>query len=175
MAEQPVVISATLVDEWGIEKSAPFYAQADDTQTIAGLIAEAGLFYRALDAASDAFIRRVKIELVPVIGTGGVTGLKGTATTGGRVEQTGLLGFKSAGTTKRYSAAIPAVTNTAMTGDRLTLGSGPVDLLITILTTVGTVLKWCNEHNQQIAAAIDALVSFRKARKQLQRSSLEAA
>lgn len=177
MAEQPVILSATIVDEWGIEASAPFYAQADDSQTVAAMMSEAGNFWRALDAATDGYIRKVRLELLPVVGTGGITGLKTGAATGSRVEQTGLLGFVASGSTKRYSGSIPAVSNdaTVLNGDRMVLsGADPIGLLVAILTTVGTVLKWCNEHNQEITKFLDALVSFRKKRKQLQRSSFEA-
>lgn len=172
MAEQPVVLSATIVDQWGIEASAPFYAQADDTKTIAALLTEADAFWTALDATTDGYIRRVRLELLP----GVPSGAKTAAATGSRVEQTGLLGFSASATNKRYSGAIPALSNgaTVLAADRIVLTAiDPIGLLVTILTTVGTVLKWCNEHNQQITNFLDALVAFRKKRKQLQRSSFE--
>jgi len=176
MAEQPVVVSATIVDAWGIEASTAFYAQADDTQTVAALLVDAGNFYRALDATTDGYIKKVRIELLPVLGTGGITGLATSPSGTSRVEQTGLLGFSATGSTKRYTAAIPALSDgaTVLVGDRIVLTAiDPVGVLIGLLTAAATVLKWCNEHNQQIAAFIDALVAFRKKRKQLQRSSFE--
>ena len=178
MAEQPVVVSATIVDAWGIEASAPFYAQADDAQTIAALLVEAGNFFRALDATTDGYIKKVRIELLPVLGTGpgDMTGLSTSPSGTSRVEQTGLLGFSATGSTKRYTAAIPALSDgaTVLVGDRIVLTAiDPVGVLIGLLTAAATVLKWCNEHNQQIVAFIDALVAFRKKRKQLQRSSFE--
>jgi cell shape-determining protein MreC len=172
MAEQPVVVSMTFVDEWGTEASAPFYAQADDTKTIAALVTEAQALVSAVDATSDAYLRRMRLELFPAL-PGGV---KTAAATGARIEQTGLLGFTATGTSKRYSATIPAISNgaTVLSGDRIVLtGVDPVGVLIAILTTVGTVLKWCNAHNQQIVDFIDALIAFHKKRKQLQRSSYE--
>jgi len=173
MAQQPLVVSATIVDKWGVEASAPFYAQADDSKTIAAMMAEAAAFWTALDATTDGVIRRVHIELIPAVPTGVKTA---AVATGSTVEQTGLLGFSAAGTSKRYSGSIPAISDgaTVMSGDRIVLTAlDPVGVLINILTTVGTVLAWCNAHNQELVAFLDALVSFRKKRKQLQRSSFE--
>lgn len=172
MAEIPVRVSATIVDEWGIEASTVFYAQADDSKTIADLGTEISSFLVGLDGVTDGELRAARITILPAL----PGGIKTAAATGSRVEQTGLLGFSVTGAAKRYSAAIPAISNggTVLSGDRIVLtGVDPVGVLIAILTTVGTVLKWVNEHNQQIQDFIDALVSFRKKRKQLQRSSFE--
>lgn len=172
MAEVPVRISATIVDEWGIEASTAFYAQADDSKTVAALGTEVHDFLVALDGTTDGALRRAEIVILPIL----PTAVKTAAAAGSRVEQTGLLGFSVTGANKRYSAAIPAISNggTVLSGDRIVLtGADPVGLLIAILTTIGTVLKWCNEHNQEIQNFIDALLSFRKKRKQLQRSSFE--
>lgn len=174
MATVPVRVSATIVDEWGIEAATAMYAQADDTQTLAGLDTEVGSWVSAVDAATDGYIKSARITLFPAL-PGGV---KASAAAGSRVEQTGELGFNAAGSTKRYSAAIPALSNgaTVLAADRIVLTvSDPIGLLIKILTTVGTVLTWCNEHYQLITKFIDALVAYRKKRKQLQRSSFEVA
>jgi hypothetical protein len=172
MAEVPVVVSATLVDSWGTEASAPAYALADDTKTLAEVVTEANAYFAALDGASDAYIRRTKIELIPAL-PGGIK--TGASATGAKVEQTGLLGFTVDGTSKRYSLAIPAVSDGVLVADRMTLGAGGIATLLAILTAVGTALKWANDHNQEINEFVDALVSFRKKRKQLQRSSIESA
>ena len=168
MAEQPVTVSATFVDEWAVDDSAPYYALADDTKTIAAMLSEANALLSALQAVSDAHITRGNVTFsLPAPAPTGV------ATAGSRVEQVTLLGFAATGTNKRWSGKVPAISNTEMTGDRLTLAAGPVAALIAILTTVGTVLKWCNAHSQQIDAFIDAITAFHKKRKQLQRSSFE--
>jgi len=172
MAQVPVRISATVVDEWGIEASAPFYGQANDASTIAAMETELSAFLTALDATTDGYIKSARLTLFPSL----PTGIKTAAAAGSRVEQTGLLGFSASGTSKRYTADIPALSNgaTVMSGDRIVLtGVDPIGVLVALLTTVGTVLKWCNAHNQQITQFIDALVAYHKKRKQLQRSSFE--
>ena len=174
MAQVPVRVSATIVDEWGIEGSTAFYATADDTQTIAGLDTEVNAWVTKLDGATDGVIKQARVTLFPSL----PGGIKATAASGSRIEQTGELGFLAAGSSKRYTAAIPALSNgaTVLAADRIVLTvSDPVGLLINLLTTVGTVLHWCNEHYQQIQKFIDALVAYRKKRKQLQRSSFEVA
>lgn len=167
----PFVASATLVDSWGIEASAPAYGLADGAQTLASVVAAANEYFAALDGASDAMIRRTRIEIVPAL----PTGVKTAAAAGAKVEQTGLFNFDAAGTSKRYALAVPAISDGEMVGDRLTLGAGGIAVLIAVLTTVYTALVWCNDHSQEITKFVDALVSFRKKRKQLQRSSFEAA
>jgi len=172
MALVPVRVSATLVDEWGIEASTAMFALADDTKTLAATDIELGNWLVAVDAMSDGYIKEARLTLFPTL----PGGIKTTATAGGRVEQTGLLGFHASGSQKRYSAAIPALSNggTVLSGDRIVLtAADPAANLIFILTTIGTVLHWTNEHYQQIVDFVDALVSFRKKRKQLQRSSFE--
>lgn len=174
MAQVPVRVSATIVDEWGIEASTAYYATADDTQTLAALDTEVNAWVTALDNATDGKIKQSRVTIFPAL----PGGIKAAAAAGSRVEQTGELGFNAAGSTKRYSAAIPALSNgsTVLAADRIVLTvSDPIGVLINLLTTVGTVLHWCNEHYQAIQTFIDALVAYRKKRKQLQRSSFEVA
>jgi len=148
------------------------YATADDTQTLAALDTEVGQWAAALDNTTDGYLKQIRCTIFPAL----PTGVKASAASGSRVEQTGELGFLATGSSKRYTAAIPALSNgaTVLASDRIVLTvSDPIGLLITILTTVGTVLKWCNEHYQEIQKFIDAVVAYRKKRKQLQRSSFE--
>jgi hypothetical protein len=167
----PVRVSVTVKDAWGIEASSCAYALADPTKTLTQLEADVTAFLTTLDATTDAIISRCQVSILPVLPTTLKTTL-GTAL----VEQTGLLGFSAAGSTKRYSYAIPAISDggTVLSGDRMVMTSGdPIPVLIAFLTTVQTVLAFANAHNQEISAFIDALVSFHKKRKQLQRSSYE--
>ena len=99
------VVSATVVDSWGTEASAPAYALVDPTQTVAEAIAEAKAYVTALDGVTDGRITKMHIQFVPNL----PTGLKTAAVaTGAKVEQTGVINFSAAGTSKRYGYAIPA-------------------------------------------------------------------
>lgn len=168
-----VRVSATIKDSWGLEASTAGYATLPvDTSTVANLVTDWSAWVSALDAITDGYISRSDIVITPAL----PGGIKSSANAGSRVEQTGLLGFSATGTTKRYSFPVPALSNGAsvLSGDRLLLTAGfPVPSFDTILTSAGVALKWANEHNQEIVAFLDAIISFRKKRKQLQRSSYE--
>jgi len=172
MATIPVRVSVTVVDEWGTEASTDQYAQCSDTNTVAAMETEVTAWINAIDAITSGYIKNVRLTLFPSL----PTGVKSAAASGSRVEQTGLLGFNANGTAKRYTFDIPSISDgaTVLNGDRVVLTAlDPVAVLIAILTTVGTVLTWCNEHNQQINKFIDTMVGFHKKRKQLQRSSFQ--
>ena len=168
-----VRVSATIKDSWGIEASTAAYANLEvDTATIADVVSDWSDWVSALDNATDGQIIRSDISISPSL-PGDV---KGSPVSGSRVEQTGLLGFSATGTTKRYSFPIPALANGAsvLSGDRMVMTSGfPIPALEDVLTTAGAALTWCNDHHQEISAFLDALISFRKKRKQLQKSSYE--
>lgn len=168
------VVSATVKDTWGTETSAPAYALADPTQTINEMVTEAQAYVKALDGVTDGQVTKMHIQIVPAL----PTGLKTAAVSGAKVEQTGIINFSTVGTSKRYGFAIPAVSNGVLTSDRIDATvfghvNTAVDTLLLLLTSAATALAWANAHSQQISAVIDAIVSFRKKRKQLQRSSLE--
>src|ERR1039458_624808 len=117
MARVPVRISATIVDEWGIEASTALYATADDSQTLAGLDGEVSAFVTALDNSTDGVIKQARVTVFPVL----PTDIKAPAGAGSRVEQTGEIGFLATGSAKRYTAAIPALSNgaTVLAADRI--------------------------------------------------------
>ena len=167
----PVVVSYTVEDEWGIKASSAAYALADPTKTITQLEAEVSAYIAAVDGVTDGVITENRVSIQPAL----PGGIKTAAKSGSRVEQTGLLGFRASGTSKRYSLDVPALSNTStvLSGDRIQLSAGVVTTLLAILTTAATVFAWCNEHSQQISSFLDALIAFHKKRKQLQRSSFE--
>lgn len=174
----PVEMSVTIVDEWGIDASAPYYAMVDPASTIGQVEAFLAQLVTSIDAASDGQITKNRLTLFPAL----PSGIKSSPAVGSRVEQTGLLGFNSVGatvgsaTTKRFSETIPALSNgnTVLVGDRMVLtAADPIANLILLLTTISTILVWCNNHSQQLTQFKDALVAFRKKRRQLQRSSFE--
>jgi len=174
MATIQLKASVTIVDEWGTEASTAMYAQASDTHTLASLDAEIADWITAIDAVTGGYIKAARVEIIPAL-PGGVK-TAGQVVAGSRVEQNGGFGFEVSGTSKKYTTYIPALLDdsTVLNGDRIVLTSTqPAGVLIAILTTVGTVLTWLSEHNQQITGFIDAFVAFHKKRKQLQRSSYE--
>lgn len=178
MATVPVRLSATIKDSSGIDASTAFFAQADDTQTLAALDTEVAAWVTALDNCTDGVITEARATLFPAL-PGGIKASAVTDSAGGSdAEKIGLLGFAVSGTTKRYSVAIPAISNgaTVVSNDRIVLTvTDPVGLLIKILTTVGTVLSWCSDHNQLLTKFVDALIAYRRKEKERRRSSFEVA
>jgi len=164
----PAVLSATIEDEWGIQASTDAYVQIDPATTIAQAQAFMVTYLNALDSSVSGHIIRNKLTIVPAL----PTDLKLTALAGSRVEQVGKVNFNSTGTSKAWALNLPSVDNADMTGDHLTLGTGPLAALLLLLTTVQTLIAFANDHSQEISAFKDAFISFNKKRKQLHRSSL---
>ena len=80
-----------------------YYANADDTQTIAALAADAGAMTTLLDNVSDAYIKGTRITILPVV----PTTIKTAAATGSRVEETAILNFVPTQAARRYGAESP--------------------------------------------------------------------
>lgn len=176
----PVRMSVTVKDDWGIEASSFIYANVDPSMTLAQLETALSDLVTDFDACTDGQITRNDVVIVPAL-PGGIKGAPVAAGSGGaRIEQTGLLNFTSTGTTKRWGFAIPGISNGAsvLDGDRIlglttATSADPVGVLIALITTAQSLIAYANDHQQQISAIKDALISFRKRRKQLQRSSFE--
>ena len=173
MPNMAVQMSATIRDASGIEQAVQAYGVLDGAATLDSLYLPFGKWISDLDAASGGQVTRGRVFLSPVM----PTGIKSTPDAGSRVEQTGLFGFSVNGSDKRYTAAIPAIANTALVGDRIDLDTGAG---FTIADDWGNQngvgmfgLSFTNEYGQEIVICIDALVSFRRKRKQLQRASFE--
>lgn len=173
---QPVRISATIRDAWGIETSTVFSADADTSQEISALQSDVFALGLALDSITDGQITRLSctIEMpIPIP----ASDMKTAPVAGSRVEQTGLLGFSATGSSKRYTAEIPALSNDpgVLVGDRIKLTPlYPVsEFVVTLFTTANLALTYTNEVYQPLIALTDAAVSTRKQRRQLQRSSFE--
>ena len=169
------VVSATVVDSWGTEASAPAYALVDPTQTVAEAIAEAQAYVKALDAVTDGRVTKMHMQFVPAL----PTGLKALAVaTGAKVEQTGMLSFNSTGDTHKWSTAIPALSNspTVVSGGKIVLTAGsPAQVLAALLAGGGTAaLAWTNATSQAIASFASALISFRRYRRQVVEASYES-
>lgn len=166
-----IQISARIRDALGTETSTLVYGQMDSTEDLASVQSLAQSILTALDGCTDGQITDAHVTL-PIV----LTGMKTAATSISRVEQTGLLGFSATGSPKRFSLAIPAVANGIMNVDRIILTVGdPANILVThLLNPAGNMtFNGCNAHNQTLTALVDASVSTRRYRRQLQRSSFE--
>lgn len=164
---QAARFSLTVLDELGTEGSDTYYAMLDPTQTIASLVAAWTSLAGVVDPVTGGQILRGSISiLMPEFNPG-------KTISGSRVEQTGVFNFLNGTTTRRYGQPIIALNNSVVVAGKINLADAGVAALITFLTTALTVARWVNEAQQPLTTLRDALISFRKRRKQLSRSSYE--
>jgi len=170
MAQQ-ARLSVTVRDEWGIEAATTAYISVDDAATMANLQTAWFHFQQDIDAVSDGQVVRGSIALVMAPDS-----VKTAPNAGSRVEQTGLFNFIGTASPRRWAAAVPAIAAAVLSGDRIDLANGDVATFVALLTGgVSGTYAYTNDHNQPITALADAFSSFRRKRKQLQRSSFEVA
>ena len=152
-----VHFEATIVDELDIQAETSVYALVDPTAAFADVITELNTWLADLDACSDGQIIGTELEVLPAL----PGGLKGSATAGSRVEQTGILNFNATGDTHLWGATIPALSNggTVTSGGKIVLtGGSPANTLYALLVGGGTAaLEWTNATSQALSAFANAL------------------
>jgi hypothetical protein len=165
----------TIVDGLGTEASNAYYAEVDGAATtVADLLSTWGTLAQKVDAVVDGQIIRGEVCVIADPTTVTAPILKTTPAAGSRVEQTAVLNFSNTISSKRFGEAVPAVADANISGGKINLTAGqPVPLLVTFLTTASATLAWANSNQQTLVALVDAVLSFRKRRRQLSRSSFE--
>lgn len=164
----PTVFSYTLRDEMGTEASALVYTSYNGAvETVNGLTGTWLQYGGLLDAASSAQIvgGHVKIPLAAD------PSWKSAPAAGSRVEQCGVINFSAASSTKRWAAIVPALVDTAISAGKIITASGVVKDIIDALLAGFTNGNYDNFLGQGLTDFRDAFVSFRKHRRQLQRST----
>jgi len=171
MANQAVQFSITFQDGLGTERATQAYLQFPETLTLNDVWLAFNQWYQSMAGLSDAHVSAGLIRVIPTL-----TPLSSPDQARSRVEQTGVLNFLATGSDKRWGMAIPGLSPNVMTGDRIDLGNSGVINLLQVMTGAinsGTAVSFTNSHNQPLTTFADALVSFRRDRKQLQRASFE--
>jgi len=159
-----MVFSAHVVDDSGRSRSCHAYVARSDTTTLASLIASLESFGDNIANLSDGRVDRITLHVVDTAWTP-----EKLNTGGAPIEQTGLINFSATGTSKRWALAIPAFTNIRLIGNR------PDPTYIEFIAAALTSGNYTNDHGQPLDTWLDAFLSIRKDRKQLQRSSLQTA
>lgn len=168
----PMQFSYTLQDAFGTKGVALINALADPAATVANLQTQWASIGALLDAITSG----------KIIG-GHYRALQGPVDTDGkpaadsRIEQSGIFNFSATGTGYKQAVLVPSIADAVLTtGGRIDLANADVSAFFTALVTaVAGVLEWTSANRQALLALVDALLSFRKHRKQLQRSSFEVA
>jgi hypothetical protein len=166
---QPVRLSYTIQDELGTKASETFYALVDPASTVTQLAAEWQALASLIAAVSDGGIPRGSIALLEVP-TAPITPAAGS-----RVEQTGLFNFSNNVTPHRFGEAVPALKDSVIVGGKINLADTGVAALVAALATTfnGGLGVFTTNNAQALVALVDAVLSFRKRRRQLSRSSFE--
>lgn len=167
----PAQFSFTLLDEFGTKGVCLVNALIDPAATITSLNAQWSNILGLLDLITSGQIIGSHYRVLPVI-----TGVKTAPVAGSRIEQSAVFNFSASGTGYKQGVLVPSIRNTMITAGKIDLTNADVIAFFTALVTaVAGVLEWTSANRQALLALLDALLSFRKHRKQLARSSFEEA
>ena len=168
MATLQGCIGLSVVDELGTRANTEFYIALDDSKTLADAVTDAQALCVAVDATLDAKVEscRITVNYRP-------TDMKANPTSGSRVEQTGVVNFSNNTTSRKQGIVLPGLKNAAIVSGKLNLSDTAIAALITFIKASGTSGTWANFALQRLVDVLDAILSFRKHRKSLSRTSYE--
>lgn len=166
---QQAQFSFTILDQLGTKASMVIYALADPTKTIANLAADWETWAGLIDLIIGGQILHGTARLV-LAPSGGE---KGAPAAGSRVEQTGVFDLLNGVTPHKYGEAVPSIADAVIASGRIDLTDANVANFFTALHTATANTEPTNNSFQALTAESDAFLSFRKRRKQLDRSSFE--
>lgn len=169
---QYALYSYSLIDELGTKTSMNVPAMVDPTTGTPTALAAAwtGLGTQ-IDNASGAQILggTVAIVLKPD------GGWKSSPDSGSRVEQTGLFNFVNTTSKYKFGIDLPSIINTALVGGKIDLTNTAIADLVSFLLATFTGGRFATTSTFFLSALVDAIISFRKRRKSLSRTSFEEA
>jgi len=167
----PAQFSFTVEDEFGTKGVCLINSLIDPAATITDLDGVFANILGLLDSITGGKITQGHYRVLPVI-----SGVKTDPVAGSRIEQSAVFNFSASGTGYKQGVLVPSIANTVITAGKVDLTNADVIAFFTALTTaVVGVLEWTSANRQALLALLDALLSFRKHRKQLARSSFELA
>lgn len=164
----PTILSYTIQDAEGVETSHSIYVNGPSSGLLSDLQAYAAAYATVLDGVTDGVIVRGRID-VPM------SGLSGLKTTAGPndVEKTGLFNFGNSSTRYKIPVDVPAIAQAVITAGRIDLSNANVAAWITFLETASSTISAVSKFLAVLQNVVDALLTFRKHRKQLIRRSFE--
>lgn len=165
----PAQVSVSIVDELGTTSTSLQHVMVDPTAPLAALAATAQAYASTLDAVISGRITDVRATLLP----GLPAGLKAAAAVGSRVEQTAVLNFIDQVSPKKWGSAIPSIADAMITNGKINLTNAAIEALVVLITTPTATAAFATPVRTVLHQAVDIFLSFRKRRKQLNRSSFE--
>lgn len=166
---QQTQFSFTIIDQLGTKATMVIYALADPTKTVANLAADWQTWAGLIDLIVGGQILHgsARLELVP---SGSE---KSSPASGSRVEQTGVFDMTNASTPRIFGEPLPSLADSVIVGGQIDLTDTNVNNFYTALHTATANTEPTNNAFQVLTGLKDAFISFRKRRKQLDRSSLD--
>lgn len=165
MAMVTGLMSATVTDSYGIAATTNAFIEADDTKTIAQLVTDGTSWINLVQGLSQGKVVKGKIS-VDLAGTG--------TAPAGDVEKGGLFNFNNASDPYAQGFYIPDIEPTVLNASGLIdLTNVSVTNFITFMTTAHTVITVVTKGVRALTTLKDALISFRKHRKPLERKTKE--
>ena len=168
----PVRMSCWITDVAQVQAIATAYAMIDPTASFDDITAFLNSWLLALEACTDGQIISADLTALPAL----PDGLKSAPVSGSQVEQTGVINFLATGSTHRFAALVPALSNsgTVISGGKIVLtGGAPVPSLVGVLLGGSGPLLWSNTNSQPLASLKDTLLTFREYFDQVKVASYE--
>lgn len=168
MATVNGLISIQIDDAYGIESSTDFFITIDDTKTVANVETDVAGLVNVVESLTQGRVTSSDVRIF-LPGGAGVTPL-------GDIEKGALFNFGNA--TDHYKQGFwigdvaPSILNS---NGLIDLTNTDVQNFITFMTTVHTAITIVTKGVRALTALRDALISFRKHRKPLERKTTEQA
>jgi hypothetical protein len=164
-------LSAELHDAIGVPASHIQYLSIPDTVTVANLHTLVNGYVGVLDPITGAQIDKMIVKI-----TLPFSGAKSAPIAGSEVEKTGLFNFEQAGSFYKFGIDVPAIAASVLNSQGLIdLTNTNIQNWITFLGTVTAGVTFVSKFINALVALLDALISFRKHRKQESRRTIELA
>jgi hypothetical protein len=169
MANINSLVSLHIVDELGVKSTMPIWLVGADTQTLAQLVTAA----QNIATDTDAIIGGQVFKITGAVSVPLPSGIKSTPAANSRVEQTGLFNFSQSGSPYKYGVDVPSIKDSVLAGGRINLADTAVTTWVGLLTAAIGAFTPESTALRAIVGLVDALLTFRKHRKQLDRVSYE--
>src|ERR1700730_4301676 len=156
MAVVNAVMSAHIVDRYGIPGQAPAFIEIDDTKTVAQLATDVGSYVNEIQNLTDGAVLEATVILrLPGSGT------PATSATGD-IGKGGLFNFANATDVYAQGQLVPDISHLVLNGAGLIdLTNVNVTNFITFMTTAHTAITIVTKGVRALTALLDALITFR--------------
>jgi len=167
MALINTILSYTIQDADGERQAFPYYAQIDDTTTLAGLQVFLDEYGTLLDAIIDGAIKKERIVLdFPL-----TDGVKADPVAGSEIEKTGLLSYPLISVPgKTFSQDIPAFKVSLFVGNKINLSDTDVVAWTGASKSTGDLPETNDTWGSELQTVRLGQKTFRKHRRQTKRT-----